>query len=297
MKCPVCLQKTDFIQLKGFICKTNNFLCKKCGLVFLPRDSEKIYEYYKKDGYFKKSLNVACKKQLISKSFLIKEAEGRVKNALGILSADIGGSRVLDVGCGYGEILYVLKNKYNCKVSGVEASSETAKHGSGVFSIQIQVGVLEELALEGKPDIIWCSHVLEHVGDPGAFLRKTKTLLDKDGLLYLEVPNILRPTGGFALDMFLYAEHLQTFSAYNLYLILEKSGFNIVRYSDSNFLRFWCRLQSKHSQKLPKVSAEKILEFLNRYKNEYGIADWLRVYSQKALYGGKLAFYKARDIF
>lgn len=297
MKCPVCANTTSFTSLRPAFCDAGNYLCLKCGLVSIPREQAPVQQYYKDDGYFKKSPNFAYRKQLISKSFIVKEARNRIKGALSILPVELKSKSVLDIGCGYGEILYCLKNKYGCQVMGIEASGQASEYGRKLFSIPIYKFALEEFESKEKFDIIWCSHVLEHTANPSAFLKKIKSLLKSDGCLYLEAPNIFKPTGGFSLNKFLYNEHLQTFSAYNLYLLLKKNGFAVVGYSDSDFLKFWCRKSYKSIVVPQLISSDSVMSFLEGYNSEYNVLCSARVYMQKILYGARLAIYKARDIF
>lgn len=296
MKCPICSNNKNFKRLKPTLCQSDNYLCSKCGLVFIPKRYVSVKNYYKEGGYFKKSPNIACRKQLVSRSLLVKIAKERIKDALEIFPVDLGKKTILDVGCGYGEILYCLKKDYGTEVFGIEPSSETATIGNQMFSVPIQPVLLEELNTKSKFDIIWCSHVLEHVYDVRAFIKRIKKLLAKDGYIYIEVPSILNPSGGFNLDMFLYKEHLQTFSAYNLYLLLMKYKLNVVSFSDQNFLRFWCQTSGKKYVRPEVISAEDVLEFLKRYKSEYNIIDFVKVYSQKFLYGVRLVIYKIIDL-
>lgn len=296
MRCPLCSNEKGLKPLSPVICKSNNYLCERCGLVFIPRSSQRVLKYYKEDGYFKKSPNMAYKKQFISKSLLIKESEARLSNTLKIFPVNLEKKKVLDIGCGYGEILYVLKKKYKCEVEGIEASGEAADLGSKIFSIPIHPTLLEEFVPKKKFDIVWCSHVLEHTSNPSEFLKKITSLLKDQGYLYIEVPNILEPSGGFSLDMFLYKEHLQTFSVYDLYLILERNGFAVAGYSDLYFLKFWCILSSKPGLKPPKITSAQVLGFLQKYKDEYNLLSFAKVYAQKMLYATKLACYKMYDL-
>ena len=296
MSCPQC-SENKISKLKGFICKSNNYLCSVCGLVFIPRSKESLHSYYKEGGYFTSSPNFAYKKALISKSLLTNQAKERIESALSIFPIKLNGKRILDVGCGYGEMLYVFKKKYNCKVQGVEPSVLTSEHGTNLFDAPITPVLLEEFSSNEKFDVVWCSHVLEHTADPNAFLKKAQTLLAPRGLLYVEVPNILHPTGGFSLDMFLYEEHLQTFSSHNLFLILKKHGLSTIGYSDSGFLKFWCARSNIRTVSSPKITSVKILRFLKKYKEEYTIANSIKVYVQKALYAAKLILHKTRDVF
>lgn len=291
----ICNNIKDFKPFSPYFCKTENYLCLICGLVFIPTRSKFLQKYYKEGGYFKKSPNIAYKNLFFSKSLLTKISRDRIKNSLSLLSINLKSKRVLDVGCGYGEIGYVLRKDYDSKVLGIEASLETARFGSKIFSLPIQPKLLEDFKTKDKFDVIWCSHVLEHASDIDIFLKKIKSLLSKYGLIYFEMPNILMPTGGFDLNMFLYSEHLQTFSAYNFYLLLKKHKINVIAYSDLGFLKFWCGI-SAHRVIPRRISAQEILKFLKKYKKEYNMLDSLIVYFQKLLYVLKLLIYKVYDV-
>ncbi len=57
------------------------------------------------------------------------------------------GSRVLDLGCGDGELLYLLASNKNAKVQGIEVSDEAiyqcVKKGLSVFNSDIESGLVE----------------------------------------------------------------------------------------------------------------------------------------------------------
>ena len=82
---------------------------------------------------------------------------------------------------------------------------------------------LEELEKAGEKhfDLISMSHVLEHLPDPvGYLVHLRETLLDPQGWLLLEVPNL------YAHDSFEVA-HLVSYSAHTLLQTLEKAGFEV----------------------------------------------------------------------
>jgi 2-polyprenyl-3-methyl-5-hydroxy-6-metoxy-1,4-benzoquinol methylase len=74
------------------------------------------------------------------------------------------------------------------KVAGTDYSPKLValanEHG-----IEMQAGGLD--VVTGTWDVIILSHVLEHFSDPLGVLRKLSTRLNKLGVLYVEVPNIL----------------------------------------------------------------------------------------------------------
>ncbi len=203
---------------------------------------------------------------------------------------------VLDIGCGYGENLYSFKRDFGCKVFGLEPSDMTAQIGKSFFNIDISSSLLEDYDFKGnKFDLIICNHVLEHVTDPLSFLIKIKPLLTHEGLLYLEVPNIFKPSGGYSLNSFLYYEHLQTFSSYSLSLLLKKAGFYIKNYSDKSFLSFVVSTNSKYSNvqqpDIPDTSGETI-KFLQEYKSNFSVLSYFKIYLNKFIYLLKLLYFK-----
>jgi SAM-dependent methyltransferase len=290
MKCFTCGNDKYFVKLKPEFCSTDNYLCMTCGLVFIPHEHSSMKDYYKNDGYYVKSPNLSVRKIFVNKRILLKLAEERAQEMVRFFKIDFSSKRVLSIGCGYGEDLYFLKKKFNCFVEGIEPSKIASGYGENVFDIKINNILLEEYFPKNKFDVIICSHVLEHVDDPIIFLKKIKKLLFPTGLFYVETPNILEPTGKFSLNKFLYSEHLQNFSIYNLNLLLNKLGLFVEAYSDIDFLRFWCALD--HSKQLPiaSVSPTDVLESLKKYKMNYHLFNYLEVYFNKFKYLIKLLF-------
>ncbi len=101
--------------------------------------------------------------------------------------------RVLDVGCGAGSLGAALKRRQPCQVFGVTGSSEEAMQAAKVLN-GIEVGDLESReppARAGIFDVIVCSHVLEHLRDPAAVLRRLRRVADERTQLIVALPNIL----------------------------------------------------------------------------------------------------------
>lgn len=295
MKCFICNSTKKFTPLFPTYCQTPNYLCNTCGLVFLSKDKNSMQSYYKEDGYFKSSPNRALQKQFISKSLLIELAKERTDSMLEVMDLDLRKKRVLDIGCAYGEILYYLKKTYNCKVLGIEPSKETTEIGEKMFDVSIKPILLEEFKDKEKFDLILCNHTLEHVDNPSEFLLLMKNLLKPDGLIYIEVPNILKPTGRFNLNLFLYNEHLQNFTSNTLDLLLKKNKLYTYAYSDKNFLKFICGIDKKKSVDVKQTTAKQVLASLKEYKDNYSAVDYIYVYAQKLRYLARLIFYKTVD--
>ncbi len=144
------------------------------------------------------------------------------------------GTEVLDIGCGSGEFLYVLKN-LGAVTQGIEPSKhgvKTAKEmGINVFHGDL-TDYLEQVGDEKKFDVITANHVLEHHPNPAMMLAEMRKLLKPNGMIWLSVPN-----AGFyyakalrdqwhSLDL---PYHLMHFNTKSSAILVEKSGLKLKR--------------------------------------------------------------------
>ena len=102
-------------------------------------------------------------------------------------------SKFLDVGCGAGYSLMRASQDLNCEVEGIDA--DPGAHGVGRFlkelvkSPKIKQGFAENLPYENESfDVVYSSHVLEHVNDEAKSLTEMKRVLKKDGILIIGMP-------------------------------------------------------------------------------------------------------------
>jgi 2-polyprenyl-3-methyl-5-hydroxy-6-metoxy-1,4-benzoquinol methylase len=107
------------------------------------------------------------------------------------LSKYYKGDKCLELGCADGAGTKILL-KYFKKVVAVDGSSrqiELAKTNVKNNKVHFVCSYFEALDLSEKFDTIVLAHVLEHVEDPILVLRKAKSLLKKDGIIIIDVPN------------------------------------------------------------------------------------------------------------
>ena len=295
MKCAICNSSELFVSLYPDICETKNYLCYTCGLVFLQDSLVPHTDYYEKDGYYEKSPNRGLRDYVVNKSLMENLGNVRLKLIEDSVSIDFSNKTVLDVGCGYGQILSAIKSKYSAKVFGVEPSKKIAALGKKYFDIEIKPVVLEEYNSENKYDVVMCLHTLEHVNDPINFIETLKQYLKPEGVMYIEVPNVMVPTGGFHIDKFLYNEHLFTYSESSLEKLLNKCGLQVVDYNSTDFLRFVVAPVSKPKQITREIMPAEIENFLRDYKNNYTYLNHAKVNIGKLGYLFKVIKYKFVD--
>lgn len=98
-------------------------------------------------------------------------------------------AKLLEIGVGSGALLSKAKTQgfvaMGCDVS--PSICERVQRHSGV---EVYCGPIESMPADQKFDVIVMNHVLEHVGEPLAFLRSVRGRLRPGGLLHLVVPNI-----------------------------------------------------------------------------------------------------------
>lgn len=97
-------------------------------------------------------------------------------------------ARILDFGCGGGEYLLRMRRLGN-DVVGVDfdpASLDLARKSG----LEVMLpSALDSPEFDGSFDLVTLAHVIEHVQDPVALLRRLRTCLRPGGQLYLEAPH------------------------------------------------------------------------------------------------------------
>lgn len=138
--------------------------------------------------------------------------------------------RILDVGCGRGDFLALMKER-GWEATGLELDRRVAAYAvkSG---LDLRVGNLEDVRFpDGHFDAVTLWHVFEHLREPGRVLNECRRILKPGGLLVVAVPNLeslqARLTGRhwFHLDL---PYHLYHYSLKSIKRLLEISGFEVV---------------------------------------------------------------------
>jgi 2-polyprenyl-3-methyl-5-hydroxy-6-metoxy-1,4-benzoquinol methylase len=179
--------------------------------------------------------------------------------------------RALDIGCGSGGYLLLLKN-LGWNVTGMDIGDNTVQQvrESG---IKISIGELEKLKLNpGSFHVISMWHVLEHLHRPLETLQEIKNLLSDDGVLFIEIPNSagflakIFATDWFAWDL---PRHLYHFSPNTIRKFLAEAGFqkvSITHRQDSSFGKTIEYYLQKRKNYLPVHRVSYLIEENNLIK-------------------------------
>lgn len=152
------------------------------------------------------------------------------------LVSQLPGSRLVDIGCGQGDLLRHLATTFpalslagfELSQSGVDATKQKVPTAEvqvlDLYSAQAP-GILSQVHAE----IGTCSEVLEHVPDPVSFLSRARTALLPGGFMVATVPG--GPRTGFDIQI----GHLQHFTRSSIQSIFEQAGYEVVNVYGAGF--------------------------------------------------------------
>lgn len=157
--------------------------------------------------------------------------ERRMRALEQLMGKVAAGTRVCDVGCSHGELLYALKSLRSCDVMGVDISEPMVARciARGVPAV---AGTLAQAQLASASfDLVTMTEYLEHEGDPRSALLEARRITRAGGYLALEIPLISSlPARVFGnhwsqLDL---PRHLMFFTRETLQRMLAECGFELV---------------------------------------------------------------------
>ena len=129
---------------------------------------------------------------------------------------------LLDIGSGLGVFLYEMRKK-NWKVNGIEMDIRYSNYCKNEHNLNVFRKNLSDLKIKKKFDLISFNKILEHVNYPKKLLTLAKKFLKKDGIIYIEVPDVYAKVGGKFRDEFC-LDHLHIFSLSSLEILVRRSG-------------------------------------------------------------------------
>lgn len=128
------------------------------------------------------------------RGFLMNIYMGRTVRLLKKLGIQKG-SRLLDIGCGAGEKLAILKRRMGLSVMGIEPNPVAAHKARSLFGLSVKQGTFSPDDFpENSFDVVRINHVIEHVPDPVAFINGIYRVLKPGGVLIGETENINCPS-------------------------------------------------------------------------------------------------------
>ncbi len=172
----------------------------------------------------------------------------RYQRILEFLKDEKKSTKILDIGCGAGDLLLTLKEAGFKNTEGLDYSIQ-AKNFAEKRGLEVTLCDFEKETppFKEKFDAVICGDILEHVFEPGFFLGKVKQLLKQNGWLIISVPNAGWYLNGLLLTFFPQLlrlspafgvwTHVNQFTVYTLGKLLTRSGFKIERMAGVSFIQ------------------------------------------------------------
>ncbi len=163
----------------------------------------------------------------------------------------------IDVGCATGKLVEYMQNR-GWNSSGIEVCESAAQYGIEHRGVSIHIGPAESSGInDSSVDLIHCSHLIEHLNNPDAYLKWCFRVLKPGGHLIVVTPDI----SGMQAVLFGHewrsaiADHMYLFSGRTLRRMLEKNGFKIKKQ------KTWGGLAAGTAPLPLKKAADKLVKF------------------------------------
>ena len=263
-------------------------LCRNCGYLFTNTllNDEKIKIFYQ--HYFRK---IYKKFTIPTKEFYESEKHRGIEiiNYLTKNNLYNKNSKALDVGCGSGAIAYIFAKFFDHSIGCDENKDYTSnvekKNNLEIFHTNIHDNIFDGQ----KFDFINYCHVFEHLNDPKKELKRIKELLNKNGVLYIEVPGLKKiddwGDGDFSLS--LHIGHTQHFTLKTLINLMKKNDFKML--CGDEYIRSVWTMDENSNNYIITNEFENVLNDIKRYDNYLRIK-YIKI--KNSLKKGSLSFLK-----
>jgi 2-polyprenyl-3-methyl-5-hydroxy-6-metoxy-1,4-benzoquinol methylase len=236
--------------------------CRSCGHLYLsprpaPEDVASIYpaDYY---AYADDAPGVARRLRRWREARKVRI----YRRAIGE-----GRRRILDVGCGSGRLLSMLREHGApaWELEGIDVGEDAVRRcrAKGFRAEATRIEAFE--AADGAFDAVILMQILEHLDDPRGALARLSALLRPGGVLVLETPNVggldYRLFRGRYWGMYHFPRHWNLFSTTALTRLLEDAGFAVERADYLLSTSSW--ILSLHHLLLERGWPERVVRFFH----------------------------------
>jgi len=224
--CPIC----DFKKSSKFFVEiVDNELftivkCQRCGLVYtLKSDIFREQYYMKSKREYQKVRSTQYVKELLQTLLHLKTF---IKQ----------NSLLIDIGCSTGFFLDLAK-KCGFRTEGVE-KSEIAAEKSLSKGHKVFTGDILEVDIPlDSVDVVVLLHTLEHLSNPDFVIEKIRSVLKKNGIIIVEVPNLwhwILQRKFFISRSLAPDRHLYHFTPVTLTKLVEICGLKVMKIMPAN---------------------------------------------------------------
>jgi ubiquinone/menaquinone biosynthesis C-methylase UbiE len=160
----------------------------------------------------------------------------RAENHIAYLQDYLPGkfSSVLDFGCGLGEFILLMKEKYPAYNLCALDKSDVPRAALESKGIRLVSALCE---VDTKLDLLYASHSIEHVPDIDAFFVEAQRHLQSGALMFFEVPNIANRA---VCEAVRHTPHTYMLSAGSFRQLARKYGLDLLQLSEHG--RSWSEI-------------------------------------------------------
>lgn len=199
----------EFATDKGIILPI--YQCADCGLVQLVRTPV---------DYYREVITAAAFSEKAKASRLAQMREM-------VREHNLQNKRVLELGCGKGDMLDILKEA-GMLATGLEGSASSVEIGKAAGRNIIHGYIADEQRLEGVPfDAFIVLNYLEHMPEPGKVIRLLHQVTSETAIGYITVPNLDYLLKSRCFYEFV-ADHLSYFTKNTFIFAFEANGFEVL---------------------------------------------------------------------
>lgn len=196
-------------------------MCSSCGFVFASPvlSDELINKFYESMSNYEHPELVGARPEVEMRQI---QRQFEIINSR--FSHGFSG-KALDIGSSTAVLLSLFQNS-GWSVLGLDPSDKCIQISKQKLNVEVKKGFFSvEILQKDMPfDLIVLSHVLEHLVNPDIVIRGIGELLSDDGLLYIEVPNLMRPDDTKCYFGF---EHVNFFTPVYLSNLIHENGFAV----------------------------------------------------------------------
>lgn len=248
-QCPICdhHELEDWLEIPDHFLSKEAFTLKRCkhcqALLTNPRPDEKsVVNYYKSDSYISHSNQTKSFTGFIYKMVRNHTIGKKIK----MIERYSFKGKLLDYGCGTGHFLTGAQ-KAGWQVSGIEPDDTARTQADSKISASVHSS-LNGLEKDQQFNVITLFHVLEHVHRLEETLNLLISKLDKNGVLFLALPNYQSEdaqtykTHWAGYDV---PRHLYHFNQRSVFQLSKKYGLNIVSTIPMKFDSYYVSMLSE----------------------------------------------------